>query len=184
MQQKQYAFVSDYIRLWVLYNFGGTYLDLDVNIIQPINRDFFENDNFVVGFEKNDIIGSAVISAVKGSQVVKEMLDYMDSLVKINPETIGKIANVTWMSQIIHNHGILLDGKEHVNSYGIHVLGLEAYGFPNACSTVVHIMSASWVSRRPLSQKIGSILRKQVTSKKRAVLYHRVRSLIWKRQGE
>lgn len=35
---KKWAFVADYIRLWALYNFGGIYLDADVEVI----RDFDE----------------------------------------------------------------------------------------------------------------------------------------------
>ena len=34
---KKYAFVSDYARFWILYNFGGIYFDTDVEIIEPIN---------------------------------------------------------------------------------------------------------------------------------------------------
>lgn len=180
LEKGQYAFVSDYIRLWVLYNFGGTYLDLDVNIIQPIDLDFKKNDNFVVGFEKRNFIGSAVISSVKGSSIIKNMLDYMDKLVKTNPETIGTVANVTWMSNILHNEGILLDGKEHITKKGIHVLDMKAYGYPNEKSRVIHIMSASWVSGRPISQKIGSFLRKKITNTSRAVVYEKLRKFIWK----
>lgn len=35
---KKYAFVSDYVRYEVLYNFGGLYFDTDVEIIKPINH--------------------------------------------------------------------------------------------------------------------------------------------------
>lgn len=34
---KKYAFVSDYVRLWALYNFGGIYLDTDVEVIRPLD---------------------------------------------------------------------------------------------------------------------------------------------------
>lgn len=33
----KYAFVSDYARFWILYNFGGLYFDTDVEIIGPID---------------------------------------------------------------------------------------------------------------------------------------------------
>lgn len=33
----KYAFVSDYARFWILYNFGGLYFDTDVEIIRPID---------------------------------------------------------------------------------------------------------------------------------------------------
>lgn len=36
-QEKKWAFVSDYARFWILYNYGGVYLDTDVEIIKPID---------------------------------------------------------------------------------------------------------------------------------------------------
>ena len=33
----KYAFVSDYARFWVLYNFGGLYFDTDVEVIRPMD---------------------------------------------------------------------------------------------------------------------------------------------------
>ena len=34
---KKWAFVSDYVRLWVIYNFGGIYFDTDVELINNID---------------------------------------------------------------------------------------------------------------------------------------------------
>lgn len=34
---KKYAFVSDYARLWILYNYGGLYFDTDVEVIRPLD---------------------------------------------------------------------------------------------------------------------------------------------------
>ena len=46
LANKKWAFVSDYIRLYALYNFGGIYLDSDVQVWDSIddlrdNRFFF-----------------------------------------------------------------------------------------------------------------------------------------------
>ena len=35
-QMKKYAFVSDYARFWILYNYGGIYFDTDVEMLKPI----------------------------------------------------------------------------------------------------------------------------------------------------
>lgn len=43
---KKYAFVSDYARYWVLYNYGGLYFDTDVEIIRPID-DILEKGAFM-----------------------------------------------------------------------------------------------------------------------------------------
>lgn len=34
---KRWAFVSDYARFWILYNYGGIYFDTDVELIRPID---------------------------------------------------------------------------------------------------------------------------------------------------
>lgn len=34
---KKYAFVSDYARFWILYNYGGIYFDTDVEVIKPFD---------------------------------------------------------------------------------------------------------------------------------------------------
>lgn len=33
----KYAFVSDYARFWILYNYGGLYFDTDVEVIKPLD---------------------------------------------------------------------------------------------------------------------------------------------------
>ena len=35
---KKYAFVSDYARFWILYNYGGLYFDTDVEVIKPLDE--------------------------------------------------------------------------------------------------------------------------------------------------
>ncbi|MDY3103508.1 glycosyltransferase family 32 protein [Prevotella sp. SGI.027] len=50
-QEKKYAYVSDYARLWILYQYGGIYFDTDVEVIRPMN-DILERGPFM-GCEKN-----------------------------------------------------------------------------------------------------------------------------------
>ena len=34
---KKYAFVSDFVRVYALYNYGGVYLDTDVEVFRPFD---------------------------------------------------------------------------------------------------------------------------------------------------
>ena len=56
---KKYAFVSDYARFWILYNYGGLYFDTDVELIRPID-DIIKRGPFMgveAGHEgENDLI--------------------------------------------------------------------------------------------------------------------------------
>ena len=36
-ENKKWAFVSDYVRLYALYNYGGIYLDTDCEILQSLD---------------------------------------------------------------------------------------------------------------------------------------------------
>lgn len=49
-EEKAWGFVPDYIRLWIIYNYGGIYLDTDVQIIKNFD-DLLENHIFL-GVEK------------------------------------------------------------------------------------------------------------------------------------
>lgn len=43
---KNYAYVSDYARMWILYNYGGLYFDTDVEVIKGLD-DIICNGNFM-----------------------------------------------------------------------------------------------------------------------------------------
>lgn len=76
-ENKKWAFVSDYIRLYALYNYGGIYLDTDVEITQNIDK-FLVHD-FVSGFEKWENIFSpitAFMGSERENQIIKDLLGY------------------------------------------------------------------------------------------------------------
>ena len=43
---KKWAFVSDYARFWILYNYGGLYFDTDVEVIKDMN-DIIDKGSFM-----------------------------------------------------------------------------------------------------------------------------------------
>lgn len=51
-ENKKYAFLSDYVRLVVVYENGGIYFDTDVEVIR--NIDFLLNNEAFFGFETDD----------------------------------------------------------------------------------------------------------------------------------
>jgi mannosyltransferase OCH1-like enzyme len=75
-KQKKWAFVSDYARLWALYNLGGIYMDTDVEVFKPFD-DFLHHKAFT-GFENVGYPVTAVMGAIKGNPIIKEMLAYYD----------------------------------------------------------------------------------------------------------
>lgn len=73
---KKYAFVADYIRFYALYNYGGIYLDSDVEVLKSF--DDLLDLTYFIGKEKDSRGGieAAIIGAEKGLPWIKSCLDY------------------------------------------------------------------------------------------------------------
>lgn len=74
---KKWAFVSDYVRLYVLYNYGGIYLDTDVEVVKEFDK-FLDNPAFI-GFESKSRLGTAIIGSKKENPWIKHLLSYYDN---------------------------------------------------------------------------------------------------------
>ena len=73
----KYAFVSDYVRVYALYNYGGIYMDTDVEVKQPFSDEILGNDSFW-GFEEKNYIATSTIGTKKGNKLIKRFLDSYD----------------------------------------------------------------------------------------------------------
>lgn len=73
----KYAFVSDYARFWILYQYGGLYFDTDVKIVK--NFSFIVKQGAFMGWEKGVYLTGVNpglgMGADKGSKILKSMLD-------------------------------------------------------------------------------------------------------------
>lgn len=77
-EAKKWAFVSDYVRLMALYEYGGVYLDTDMEIIKPFD-DLMKNDGFLCT-ESNHTISSAIIASAPKTKWVKDLMDEYNNL--------------------------------------------------------------------------------------------------------
>lgn len=73
-QNKKWAFVSDFARAKALHEFGGFYLDTDMEIKNSLND--FLHHKAVCGFEMKGIPYSAFWGAEKGHVLGERMIDY------------------------------------------------------------------------------------------------------------
>lgn len=87
----KYAFVSDYARFWILYNFGGLYFDTDVEVIKPM-EDIIERGAFM-GIEvpaKNGFAPQVApglgLGVSPGLDLYKVLLDKYASLSFVNTD--------------------------------------------------------------------------------------------------
>lgn len=73
-EKKQYAFVSDYVRFFALYNYGGIYLDSDIEVKKSF--DDLLDKKFFFGYEYEGLPEAAVVGAEKGLDWIKQCLDW------------------------------------------------------------------------------------------------------------
>lgn len=95
--KKNWAYISDFVRLHVLYHHGGIYLDTDVEVIKNFSPLLIHN--VFVGYEKENRLNSAVLGAQKEEHYIKACMDYMLSRqqnklpYRIAPEIISSVYN-------------------------------------------------------------------------------------------
>ena len=74
-EKKKYAFAADYIRLYAVYNFGGFYLDMDVEVLKSFD-DLLKLKSAVCWQDEHDGLEAACFGAVKGAEWIKVCLNY------------------------------------------------------------------------------------------------------------
>ena len=73
-KNKKWAFVTDYIRLYIIYNYGGIYLDTDVELLKNLDV-LLDHDSFF-GIENNNVVNTGLgFGAAKGNKLVKMLMD-------------------------------------------------------------------------------------------------------------
>lgn len=106
-QQKKYAFLSDYVRLLVVYQYGGIYMDTDVELLCPL--DPLCGNTAYFGFENDLYIASGLgFGAEKQHPAIRQMLKEYSVLLDGKHGVIGCPQLNT---QALVKLGLQLDGS-------------------------------------------------------------------------
>ncbi len=112
---RNFAFVSDVVRLHALFAHGGIYLDTDVEVRRPFDA-FLKND-FFIGSERCgtfESIGTAVIGAAPGNDIIKRMLDvYKDIPFCVDDDHFDKTPNTVRLRPVLEQMGCKQLFTEH-----------------------------------------------------------------------
>lgn len=81
----KYAFAADYIRLYALYNYGGIYLDSDVEVLKSFD-DLLDLPYFIGQENTSSGIEAATIGCEKGNVLIKDIFDSFKDKVFINSD--------------------------------------------------------------------------------------------------
>lgn len=119
-EQKKYAFLSDYVRLYVVEKYGGLYFDTDVEVLK--NIDHMLDCEAFYGFENDQFVATGL--------------------------GFGSIAHGKAINMMLDEYVDLLDGKNNVmtcpklNSKALDKLGLVRNGqYQNLDNTIIYPVS-------------------------------------------
>ena len=163
-ENKKYAFTADFIRLHAIYNYGGVYMDLDVEMLTTFNS--FTELRTMIGFEKEghegDRLEVGVFGAEKKSSWIKSCLSYYENRPFKNKkgELDTKILPLVVKDILLENEYKLIrvstisEALEVTGEFTIPVFGSE-YFSPKSHSTgkvivtsnavCVHHFAGSWL---------------------------------------
>ena len=152
-RKRKFAFVSDYVRLYALYNEGGVYLDTDVEVLKDFTS--LLNCENTLGYEGDDKISTAFIASLPNSKWIGQLLDeYNDRCFIRQDGSLDMTTNVSFISDSIRKEGIELNGQ-HAR-YDFLELYPQEYFSPRNwedgryCVTentyAIHFFSGSWHS--------------------------------------
>ncbi|PFJ08224.1 glycosyl transferase [Bacillus cereus] len=107
---KKFAFVSDYVRIHALYNFGGIYLDTDVEVFKSFDDLLYHNSFW--GFEQENYIATSTIGAAKGNDLIKRFLDsYKKKNFMKEDGNYDDLTNVAIVTEILKDIGLKINGE-------------------------------------------------------------------------
>lgn len=112
-EARKYAFVSDYVRLWVLENEGGVYLDTDVEMFKSLD-DLLELSAFG-GFEGSKYLPlcTCIMASEPNGIWVKEMLDAYQNRHFVKEDGLCDMTtNVQFITSIMQKNGFVQNGVE------------------------------------------------------------------------
>ena len=153
LEQKQWAFASDYARADVLRRYGGVYMDLDVEMLRPI-EDLLYNDAYM-SFESLDRIecGSGM-GAKKGNAILEEICRSYEERPFIKADGTPDLSTCpVRFTKVIEQHGLVKNGGfqfvEDITVYPFEVLTGKSFDtgieYRTDQSYTLHHHNGSWV---------------------------------------
>ena len=179
---RKFAFVSDYVRLYALYNYGGVYFDTDVEVIKNIDQ-LLEKNKDIYGFELKEKIMTGVMIAKKNSNIIKEFLSkYEDrSFIDSNGD-IDLTPNTKILTELLKRRGLILNNQiqEFSDFIALPIEYLAAFDLQNLCENItqnsftIHHYDFSWALPKDkylsnLKKFFSKILGKKLYNKIRCI---------------
>jgi mannosyltransferase OCH1-like enzyme len=164
--EKKWAFLSDYIRLDILYQYGGVYVDTDIQALKSFDN--LLDHGVFVGMESDTHANPSIIGAQKNHWLIKEVLDEYDTMEEYTaiPIILTKVLNryTSLENKLITYEDITIYPKEYFYPFGFEEK------FTSKCVTpktyTIHWWNHSWSSKKARFLKKVGLLHLAVRLKK------------------
>lgn len=163
-ENRKFAFVTDYVRLYAMYTQGGVYMDTDVEVTK--NLDEFLAHHGFSGFESETQIPTGIMAGEKGFPLFAHLLSYYDGKHFLKEDgTLDTTTNVTTITDMLTAKGFHPNGQFQI------IEGFALYPQDYFCpydnntgilsktqnTATIHWFNKSWLSP---TQRIKSMLTK------------------------
>ena len=122
-EARKYAFVSDYVRLWALEQYGGVYVDTDVKVLKSYEP--LLNDTAFIGLEesKAHLPGTCVMGCEAHCKWVKDMLALYDDIEFVKADgSLDLTTNVERMGCFLQTKGFVPSREaQYFPEYGLRI---------------------------------------------------------------
>lgn len=110
-QHKKWGFVPDYARLDIIYEYGGIYLDTDVELVANLDDMRFQMG--FAGFERPNMIALGLgFGAAKGLPIIRRMRDAYDDLCFVQQDgSLNLTASPVYQTDFLLREGLTLNGE-------------------------------------------------------------------------
>lgn len=108
---KKWAFLSDYLRLKILYEEGGIYLDTDMILLKDISK-LLANKKLVLTYENKSTLNMGFVAVEKENNLFKEIKEFYEW----SSYESFILGNLVWDYFVSKNLNTKLNGKKYLNS--------------------------------------------------------------------
>lgn len=157
----KYAFVSDVARIEALYQYGGFYMDTDVEVLKSFNP--LLDDRCILGMEEKEYVATSFMAFEKEHSLVKQFLGLYENLSFFNEKgQINTGTNVAKLTKLLMEKGFVQENYYQKLEDGIEIYPKEyfsPYDYINCHYNItensycVHHFAVSWMSRKEQVKK-------------------------------
>lgn len=135
-EKKQYAFVSDFVRVYALMHFGGIYLDTDIEVVKTFDEAL--NYNVVLGTDETGNL-TAFMAAEAGHLFFADLEDLYRGMEFVLPDgSLNTRVNNQWMQDSLKQYGYELKNEHQHLELGIEVFPDEYFHAKSLVSGKLH----------------------------------------------